>query len=111
VLIAVRVYKKDVSLEAIQETLLLENTALKLDVVSSDLCWVHEFNQWRCSLGEFNNLYRDAWKFNDNFFEYLRMSTATFDRLLEKLNDDLSRRETNFRKPIFPEERLVVTVR
>jgi hypothetical protein len=64
----------------------------------------------RC-IGEFNNVYRDAWKFNDKFFEYLRMSTATFDRVVEKLKDNFSRKETNFRKPIIPEERLVVTVR
>jgi hypothetical protein len=51
-----------------KKLLLLENTALKLDDVSSDLCWVHEFNQWRGSFGEFNNLYRDARKFNDKFF-------------------------------------------
>jgi hypothetical protein len=90
---------------------LLENTALKLDDMSSDSCWVHEFNQCRGSLGEFNNLYRDAWKYNDKYFEYLQMSTATFDHLLEILKDNLSRKETNFWKPITPEERLVSIVR
>jgi hypothetical protein len=51
VLVAVCASRKDVSLEAIQKNLLLENTALKLDDVSSDLCWVHKFNQCRGSLG------------------------------------------------------------
>jgi hypothetical protein len=87
-----------------KKLLLLENTALKLEYISSESCWVHKFNQCRGSLGEFNTLYRDARKFNDKFFEYLWMSTATFDHLLEKLKECLSRKETSFQKPISPEE-------
>jgi hypothetical protein len=92
VLAAVHVSRKNVSLEAIQKISLMENTVLKFDCVSSYLRWVHECNQCIGSLGEFNNLYRHVRKFSDKFFEYIQMSTATYDHLLEKLNDSLSRK-------------------
>jgi hypothetical protein len=71
---------------------------------------VREFNNCRGSFAEFNHPYKNARKFNDNFFEYLRMSTATY-ALLEKLKDNLSRKKTNFRKAISAEERLVTTLK
>lgn len=45
------------------------------------------------------------------FKEYFRMDTSTFDYLLDTCSGELLKETTNFRKPITPEERLVVTLR
>lgn len=90
----------------------MESTAIKIDdPVILSRTWVHEFNESRNTCGEFNRLYRDARKYSDKFFNYLRMTRETFDLLLEKLETHLHREDTNFRRPISSEERLVITLR
>lgn len=93
--------------------MLLENLALKLEdiPVGCRSCSVHEFNKRREELGEFNNLYRQARLYDDKFFEYLRMTKESFDLLLHKLEDKLTKVTTNFKEPISAEQRLVITLR
>ena len=42
---------------------------------------------------------------------FLRMSPETFDKLLQLVRPLIQKEETNFKKPIAPEERLAVTLR
>lgn len=95
-----------------KKLLLLENASLKFNVCGSKKsCAVHEFNMKRVQHGEFNNLYRQARFYDDKFFEYLRMNKETFDFLLGKVRERLSKTTTNFKEPISAEERLVITLR
>lgn len=62
-------------------------------------------------IGEFYHVCRDARKYEEKFFEYLRMSIKTFDLVLDTVKSNICKQETNFRLPISAEERLVITVR
>ncbi|CAH1969151.1 unnamed protein product, partial [Acanthoscelides obtectus] len=73
--------------------------------------WVHEINICRKSFGEFYHLYRDARKYPEKFYEYLRMSKESFDLLLSHLDPYLCGIGTNFRERISAEQRLVITLR
>ncbi|KAL4126780.1 hypothetical protein QTP88_010989 [Uroleucon formosanum] len=73
--------------------------------------WVHplnlrrtENNTIKCFIHELRN---DECKFRN----FTRMSTDTFDYILEILNDEIRKPDTNFRKSITPEEKLLVTLR
>lgn len=54
-------------------------------------------------------IYKDVWKFGEESFEYRHIWTVTFDLLLERLKDNLSRKENNLRKLLSAEVRLVET--
>uniref|UniRef100_A0A914V4L2 DDE Tnp4 domain-containing protein n=1 Tax=Plectus sambesii TaxID=2011161 RepID=A0A914V4L2_9BILA len=71
--------------------------------------WVHPIGQLRQTVGEFHHLYRQLRQYPDKFYEYFRMSPASFDLLLSKLSPQL--RKTSMRPAISTEERLVVTLR
>lgn len=45
------------------------------------------------------------------FKNFTRMSTDTFDHILEILNDEIRKPGTNFKKSITPEEKLLMTLR
>ncbi|KAL4126781.1 hypothetical protein QTP88_010990 [Uroleucon formosanum] len=69
--------------------------------------WVHplnlkrtENNTIKCFIHELRN---DECKFRN----FTRMSTDTFDYILEILNDEIRKPDTNFRKSITPEEKLL----
>ena len=47
----------------------------------------------------------------EKFFNYLRMSIASFTELLELIEDDITHKDTNLRKAISPTERLLITLR
>lgn len=72
---------------------------------------VHPINQERKKFGEFHHLYPKLRQYPDKFFSYARMSIETFDFLLNKVKEDLTKQVTNFCRPISPEERLIVTLR
>ena len=73
--------------------------------------WIHPLNVERCSKGEFYHLYLDQRYFPDKFFENYRMSTLQFDDILSKIHHLISKKDTNFRKAITPEEKLCITLR
>ena len=73
--------------------------------------WIHPLNVERCSKGEFYHLYLDQRYFPDKFFENYRMSTLQFDDILSKIHHLISKKDTNFRKVITPEEKLCITLR
>ena len=47
----------------------------------------------------------------ESFYKYSRMTPARFDDLLSLLGPAITRQHTNFKTPISPGERLVVTLR
>lgn len=51
-------------------------------------------------------------KYDDKFKQYTRMKVETFDYILSKIEDDLTKDWCNLHnRPILPEEQLIVTSR
>uniref|UniRef100_A0A8C5MH56 DDE Tnp4 domain-containing protein n=1 Tax=Leptobrachium leishanense TaxID=445787 RepID=A0A8C5MH56_9ANUR len=74
--------------------------------------WVHEINAARPTHGHFVTLYRPLRERDPvKFFNYMRMSIASFDELLSRVREPLTKRDTNMRAAIPPEEMLVITLR
>jgi hypothetical protein len=62
-------------------------------------------------LGEVHHLFKELRQDSARFFEFLRMSGATFDYILSRVKHRLQEISAAFKKPISPEERLYVTLR
>lgn len=45
------------------------------------------------------------------FFKYFRMTKSTFDDLLKRLEKDLKKKDTNWRKSLCPEIKLAIFLR
>ncbi|CAH1979840.1 unnamed protein product [Acanthoscelides obtectus] len=73
--------------------------------------WVHPFISDRNRSGIFFKLYDDLRKYPEKFFNYTRMSIASFDELLNLCRNDLTKQDTIFRKSISAEEKLFVSLR
>jgi hypothetical protein len=72
---------------------------------------VHNISS-RCeSFGEFHNLLGDLLKDEERFWMYFRMSSDTFKYILELIHTSIEKQNTNFRRSISPEERLMVALR
>lgn len=65
----------------------------------------------RKMFGEFHHLYRELRDNENLFYAYTRMSTTTFDYIVESIKPEFNLKSTNFRDPISVEERLLVTLR
>ena len=65
----------------------------------------------RESLVEFYNLLDDLLKDEERLWRYFRMSSDTFKCILELIHTSIKKQNTNFRRSISPEERLMVTLR
>jgi len=72
---------------------------------------VHNISSRRESLDEFHNLLDDLLKDEERFWRYLRMSSDTFKYILELIRTSIMKQNTNFRRSISPEERLMATLR
>lgn len=73
---------------------------------------VHEINQIRGTYGGYHHLFPELRKDRKRFQRYMRMMPETFDYILEKISCKLMKNWTNFIKnPIYPEEKLVITLR
>ncbi|CAH1998916.1 unnamed protein product [Acanthoscelides obtectus] len=70
---------------------------------------VHPYNNERSR--KCPKFLEDIRKHPDKFFEYYRMSIASFDELLGALRPLITKQETSFKKPISAKERLTVTLR
>ena len=73
--------------------------------------WIHPLNEEWTQKGEFYTVYTDHRQFDDHFFELYCMSVAQFDQLLYKVSPVIVKKETIFRQPLSPEERLAITIR
>lgn len=73
---------------------------------------VHPINRNRTRDGEFHRFYPELRKYPDKFRSYTRMSIETFDMVLSLVGSRLMKNWTNLnREPIYPCERLIVTLR
>jgi len=73
--------------------------------------WVHPINARREEVGLFYTLFNDLRNDENKFFNYFRMSCASFEVLHEKLKRKLQRENTQFRNCIQPVEMLSITLR
>ena len=64
----------------------------------------------RESFGEFHNQLDDLLKDEERLWRYFRMSSETFKYILELIHTSI-KQNTNFRRAISPEERLMVTLK
>ena len=71
----------------------------------------HTLNEEHTEKEEFYTHYTDHRQFDDHFFELYRMTVAQFDELLYKVGPAIVKKETNFRRPLSPEERLAIMIR
>lgn len=69
--------------------------------------WVHPINQKRNIPDFIRELRNDP----DKFYNYCRMSMETFDELLNLVEDRIKKQNTNYRRCISAEERLIITLR
>ncbi|XP_050354264.1 uncharacterized protein LOC126778588 [Nymphalis io] len=73
--------------------------------------WVEEILMYREQEGDFYTLYPRLRRSEKNFFNYFRMSIASFDELTSILKLSISRQDTVMRKSIPAEQRLAMTLR
>ena len=72
--------------------------------------WVNQIYREREKYGEFYTLFPQLLKQPRKFFQYFRMTPATFWYILNKIRNDIEK-HSNFRRCISPEEKLAVTLR
>ena len=73
---------------------------------------VNPLNKKRNELGEYHMLFNEMKQQEERFQSYLRMSPKTFQYILDKIESKLQKEWCNLHpRPIYPEERLVVTLR
>lgn len=73
--------------------------------------WVHEINLERMEFGEFHTLMPQLRQDEKRFYLYFRMSSKNFDEILNLVNEDISKMDTNYREAISAEERLAIALR
>ncbi|XP_069839531.1 uncharacterized protein [Dendropsophus ebraccatus] len=73
--------------------------------------WVHPIVSQRYRKGHFHTLYTDLRRYPEKFFNFCRMSISSYDHLLTHLRIGLTHQDTDMRRCISPEERLMVTLR
>jgi hypothetical protein len=73
--------------------------------------WVHPILKVRCLEGSFYTLFGKLKGDESKFFNYFRMSTQTFDFLIERLENAIKRQDTRMRSCVPPTEMLAVTIR
>ncbi|XP_045482872.1 uncharacterized protein LOC123686692 [Harmonia axyridis] len=73
--------------------------------------WIHPIIEEREKKGQFRNLFAELKNHEDKFFNFTRMSTSSFEELLNIIKENLKKNDTIMRKCISPEEKLVITLR
>jgi len=71
---------------------------------------VHNISCRRESFGGFHNLLDDLLKDKERFWRYFTISSDTYKYILELIHTSIKKQNTNFRRSISPEERLMVTL-
>ncbi|KAJ6634611.1 hypothetical protein Bhyg_13186 [Pseudolycoriella hygida] len=72
---------------------------------------VHPINKGRDKKGELATLIPELEMYPERFEQYFRMSKDRFDFLLNRINWRITGETTNFKRPITPKGKLVVTLR
>lgn len=73
--------------------------------------WMHEINQKRLENNTILNFLAELREDELKFKNFTRMSSATFDFMLNAIGETIRSQDTNFRKSIAPAEKLLVTLR
>ncbi|CAH1969361.1 unnamed protein product [Acanthoscelides obtectus] len=73
--------------------------------------WVHPLLESRYLEGAFFVLFQQLKEDETKFLNYFRMSVSSFDELLQRVQTQLQRQDTNMRNCIQPEQMLAVTLR
>ncbi|XP_037869966.2 uncharacterized protein LOC119629131 [Bombyx mori] len=73
--------------------------------------WIHPLTSRRFEKGFFQKKYNILREHPEKFFNYFRMSVASFDKILHNVRPYITFMDTKFRKCISTEERLSVTLR
>nr|CAI5869487.1 unnamed protein product [Callosobruchus analis] len=73
--------------------------------------WVHPVVQKRLLVGAFYTLFQELLQHEQKFFDYFRMSIASFHELNHKLKGVLQRQDTTMRDCIEPKQMLAVAIR
>lgn len=73
---------------------------------------VHEINKSRRNQNEYHRLFPLLKQHDQKFQSYMRMKVTTFEYVLSKVYDSLTKNWCNLHtQPILPEEKLVITIR
>ncbi|KAG8314835.1 hypothetical protein J6590_083513 [Homalodisca vitripennis] len=72
--------------------------------------WIHPMLQSRPTRGQFFTFFYELRLYEETFFNYTRMSVASFDQLLNKIADSIRGTDTSMRPCIGVEEKLLVTL-
>lgn len=73
---------------------------------------VHKINRGRRNFGEYHHLFPQLKLNRERFFQYMRMELHTFNYILQKIQNRISKSWCNLhQQPIFEEERLVICLR
>jgi len=73
--------------------------------------WVHEINKKRTENNTIFNFLAELRKDELKFKNFTRMSSTTFDFILNEIGEAIRSQDTNFRQSIAPAEKLLVTLR
>jgi hypothetical protein len=73
--------------------------------------WVHKCVGNRKSEGEYWTLYKELADNEMKFYQYFRMSKRQFNYLLQKIEEDLKKKNTTFREAMSPVEKLAACLR
>lgn len=75
-------------------------------------CWVSPWLKGRREQGAYENLMRElALDDGEAYRRFIRMDTATFEDLLQRVAPLITKRDTPFRRAIVAGERLAITLR
>lgn len=66
--------------------------------------WIHPINQIREKENTIIMFMQELRKHEDKFTNFVRMSSQTFDRILDMCKDQLQKQNTNYRTSISPPE-------
>lgn len=84
--------------------------ALQYLLLKKRKCHTNDVFVDREKYGEFHSLFHQLVEQDEKFFGYMRMTHSTFNYILENIRDTIQK-QSNFRRCIPPEERLMVTLR
>jgi hypothetical protein len=79
--------------------------------LSSRTKWVHPINRKRKFYGEYHHLMSDLEADSERFITYFRLSPEQFNEVLELVDSDIRKDDTNFRESISSRERLAICLR
>ncbi|KAG8222382.1 hypothetical protein J437_LFUL003002 [Ladona fulva] len=95
----------------IEEIAALEYLDLAKKIKKNRRFWIHSILLDETATSLFYTIYPRIKEDEAKFFNFCRMSLATFDELLGVLRNSLTRQDTTMRAAVTPEEKLVCTLR